>query len=159
MEKSKIKNIDQLRVQIAILKLHKADQENYFNQKITGISKIFNSPINFLKGTLSFLGLRGGKASNINEADWATNLARLAFPFLLNKTILSGSGFFFKGIVSFLSQNTINAKTFNKGVLANWVDKLVDWVDSTTKKRKSRKEEIDYGISPESETYSGKPVH
>jgi hypothetical protein len=158
MINKKIDNLDQLRVQIAILKLHKAEQEIYFNQTGNNISKAFNSPVNFVKAALSFLGLRGGKA-NVQEADWATNLARLAFPFLLNKTLLSGSGFIFKGIVSFLSQNTINAKTFNKGILANWVDKIVDWVDSTNKKRKSKKEEIDYGISPESETYSGKPVH
>jgi hypothetical protein len=160
MAKTKIENIDQLRLEIAILRLHRAEQEIYLSQKVTSFSKALNSPLSFIKGSLSFLGLRENKSKTPQEADWVTNLARIGIPFLLNKTLLSGRGFIFKSIVSLLSQNTINSKIFNKGMLGGWIDKLVDWVDSpSSKKGKNKNEDIDYGISPESETYSGKPIH
>ncbi len=159
MIKDKIENLDQLRVRIAILKLHRAEQEIYLNQTVSKVSKALNSPVNFIKGLISFLGFGGSKKTNDSEnGDWVTNLARIALPFLLNKTLLSGQGFIFKWIVSFISQNTINAKNFNQGILSTWVDKLVNWVASTSKKRKQEKEN-DYGIPPDSETSSGRPVH
>lgn len=159
MIKDKIENLDQLRVRISILQLHKAEQEIYLNQTVNKVSKALNSPLNFLKGLISFLGFGGTKKTNDSEnGDWVTNLARIALPFLLNKTLLSGRGFIFKWIVSFISQNTINAKTFNQGILSNWVDKLVNWLETTSKKKKQEKEN-DYGIPPDSETYSGKPIH
>jgi len=159
MRKDKIENLDHLRVRIAILKLHRAEQEIYLNQTVSKVSRALNSPLSFIKGLISFLGFGGGKkSSDSEESDWVTNLARIALPFILNKTLLSGRGFIFKWIVSFISQNTINAKNFNQGILSNWVDKLVNWVESSSKKRKQQKE-TDYGIPPDSETSSGRPIH
>ena len=160
----KIENIDQLRTEIALLKMKKAEEEVYFNQTFFKINKAFNGPINFIKGALEFVGLKNNKPSNspsTSHADWVTSLGRIALPFLLNKTILRGRGMFLKTAVSLLSQTTINSKNLNKNVLANWIDKATYWINVSinSAKKKSEEKDNDYGIPPESETYSGKPVH
>lgn len=159
MAKTKIQNIDQLRLEIAISRLHRAEQEIYLSQKVRNFSKALSSPLSFIKGIFAFLGLRENKGNIPQEADWVTNFAKIAIPFLLNKTVLKGRGFILKSIISLISQNTITSEIFNKGMLGGWIDKLVDWLDDSSKKSKSKNADIDYGISPESETYSGKPIH
>lgn len=159
---AKIENLDQLRTEIAFLRIKKAEEEIYLNQTFLKVNKAFNSPINFIKGALEFLGLRNNKASgnSSNHTDWVTSLGRIALPFLLNKTILRGRGVFLKTIVSLLSQSTINSKNLNKNVLASWIDKVTYWVNVTnhSRKKKAEDKDDDYGIPPESETYAGKPV-
>lgn len=159
----KIENLDQLRVEIALLKIKKAEQEVYLNQTFSKVNKAFSGPINFIKGALGFVGLKNNKSNNssTNHADWVTSLGRIALPFLLNKTILRGSGMFLKTAISLLSQTTINSKNLNKNVLANWIDKATYWVNVSinSARKKSELKDHDYGIPPESETYSGKPVH
>lgn len=161
MTKIKVHNLDQLQLRIAQLKIEKAEQEIYFNQKWIKTQNMISSPINFIKGILSTIGLRGGNRNNTvhTSADWATNLARVSLPFLLNRTILRGRGFIFKTLVTLISQNTINAKRFNKDKLAGWVDNITEWVEGFSSKKTKRRKEVDYGIPEDSETYSGKPVH
>jgi hypothetical protein len=162
----KIETLDQLRTEIAFLKLKKAEDEIYLNQTFLKVNKAFSGPINFIKGALELLGLKSIKGNNEtnaspNHTDWVTSLGRIALPFLLNKTILRGRGMFLKTAISLLSQTTINSKNFNKNVLASWIDKATYWINVSinSAKKKSVEKENDYGIPPDSETYSGKPVH
>lgn len=162
----KIENIDQLRAEIALLRIKRAEEEIYLNQTFSKVNKAFSGPLNFVKGGLELLGLKNSKSANANSsqtnhADWVTSLGRIALPFLLNKTILRGRGMFLKTAISLLSQTTINSKNLNKNVLASWIDKATYWINVSmnSAKKKSAKVEHDYGIPPESETYSGKPVH
>lgn len=155
MEHTKITNTDQLRVRIAMLKLQRAEQEVYFNQTFTKVSKAFSNPLSFIKSLLSF-GNRKGEIDALN-GDWVTNLAKIALPFLLNNTVLKNSGFIMKSIISFVSLNLINAQNINQNVLLDWFDRLMIWVE---KKRDQRKQQgNDFGIPPDSETSSGKPVY
>lgn len=149
--KGKIENIDQLRAEIRTLKIKCAEDEIYFNQGIQKLKKLINAPSRFINNIFGFLGLSVEEKDN-KHSDWVTSLGRVALPFLLNKTILRGRGIFFRTIVSLLSQKTINAKNFNKDVLTSWIDDLTNWINSSIKKSKKKKE-IDYGIPPESETY------
>lgn len=153
MIKSKIENLEQLRAQIAVLKLKKAEDEIYFNQSYQKIKGVVETPARWFNNALSFLGLNSseGDKSKI-KADWITSAGRIALPFLLNKTILRGSGFFTKAIISLISQKTVNSKNFNKDVLSHWIDNITGWIESTSKDKKKAKN-IDYGIPPESETY------
>lgn len=155
MEHTKITNTDQLRVRIAMLKLQRAEQEVYFNQTFTKVSRAISNPLSFIKSLLSF-GNRKGEI-DAQDGDWVTNLAKIALPFLLNNTVLKNSGFIMKSIISFVSLNLINAQNINQNVLLDWFDKLMIWVD---KKRDQRKQQgNDFGIPPDSETSSGKPVY
>lgn len=149
--KGKIENIDQLRAEIRTLKIKCAEDEIYFNQGFRKFKKIIEAPTKFFNSILSFLGLSSDDEHN-NHSDWVTSLGRITLPFLLNKTLLRGRGIITKAIVSLLSQKTINAKNFNKEVLTGWIDELTNWINSSVKKTKKKKE-IDYGIPPESETY------
>jgi hypothetical protein len=155
MKQPEITNIDQLRVRITMLKLHRAEQEVYFNQSFNKVSKAISDPLGFIKSLLSI----GNRKSEIDaqEGDWVTNLAKIALPYLLNNTILKNSGFIIKSIISFISLNLINAQNINQNVLLDWFDKLMIWID---KKRNQRKQQSnDFGIPPDSETSSGKPVY
>ncbi len=147
-----IQNAQDLKARIAILKLKKAEDEIYFNQSIAAFKEILNSPVVFVKRILTFLGFRDDAKQPSKRADWVTNIGRVAFPYILNSTILRGRGFFLKTLVSLLSQKTINSMSFNKETLSSWVDKATKLISSTTKKKKNKKDH-DYGIPPESETY------
>src|SRR6476659_168156 len=108
--KTKIENIEQLRAEIAILKLKRAEDEIYFNQSYQKAKNIAEMPARWFNNALSFLGLNSDGDKTKVKADWITSLGRIALPFLLNKTILRGRGLLFKGLISLISQKTINAK-------------------------------------------------
>ena len=155
MKNSKITNIDELRVRIAILKLDCAEQEVYFGKKLAKFSQAINHPISFLKSLFSF---SSNKQETNDQGDWVTNLAQIALPYLLNQTILQKSGLIMKSVISFLSLQFINAQNINQNVLATWLDKLMIWVEKTREKKQQNKTN-DFGIPPDSETSAGKPVH
>lgn len=153
----RIENIEDLRSQIKLLKLQKAEHELYFVQKKDSIKKTFSSPLTFFKNMKSFFGL-GADSSNINQtgaqhgSDWTTVLARVVVPFLLNKTVLRGNGLVIKSLLGLISQKAISGETFNKFKFAGWIDNASNWINSTLKKSEKKKK-IDYGIPPDSETY------
>nr|MBC7611876.1 hypothetical protein [Pseudopedobacter sp.] len=148
----KIENLEQLRSEIAILKLKKAEDEIYFNQSFQKVKNVVETPIRWFNNVLSFLGLNSESEEGKIKADWITSVGRVALPFLLNKTVLRGRGFFVRALVSLISQKSISSKNFNKNVLSHWIDNLTEWIESSVKDKKKSKN-IDYGIPPESETY------
>ncbi|MBU2046953.1 MAG: hypothetical protein KJ712_09515, partial [Bacteroidetes bacterium] len=150
--KPKIENLEQLRSEIAILKLKKAEDEIYFNQSFQKVKNVVETPTRWFNNVLSFLGLNSESEKGKVKADWITSVGRIALPFLLNKTVLRGRGFFVRALVALISQKSINSKNFNKNVLSHWVDNLTEWIESSVKDKKKSKN-IDYGIPPESETY------
>jgi hypothetical protein len=83
--------------------------------------------------------------------DWVTSIFRIALPVVMNKFIFPRSGFLLKSLVELLSQNT--AKTVNKDVLTDLINKLSDWIKSSKRKKKQDPELENYGIPPDSETY------
>lgn len=155
---SHIQNIDDLRAEIKLLKLQKAEHELFFSQKRESIKQTFSSPISFFRNFKSLLGLGSSqsgfsKDGNLHQSsDWTTNIARLVIPFFLNRTLLRGNGVLVKSILGLISQKAINGDTFNKVKISGWIDKATHWVNSTIKKPR-KKQSIDYGIPPDSETY------
>ena len=152
-----IQNLLELKTRIAFLELKQLDDELVIKQKFQSIKDTFTSPLKFLKRIGSMIGIThdSNVASNFpssKKADWVTNLGRVFLPLLLNKTLLRNRGIIVKSLVSILSQRTVNSMSFNKNVLANWIDKATDFINSTKKKDRTRKQ-VDYGIPPESETY------
>jgi hypothetical protein len=142
----KIESLDQLRTEIALLKIKISEEEIYLNQTFSKVNKAFSGPLNFIKGALELVGLKNSKSTNssTNHADWVTSLGRIALPFLLNKTILRGSGMFMKTAISLLSQTTINSKNLNKNVLANWIDKATYWINVSMNSAKKKTTEKNY---------------
>jgi len=152
----RIENIEDLRAEIQLLKFRKAEHELYFVQKKESIKKTISSPLVFFKKIKSFLGGKSqtglSNSSTPHDSDWATTLARVVVPFLLNKTLLRGNGLIIKSLLGIISQKAINGETVNKVKVAGWIDKASSWINSTLKKSEKKKK-IDYGIPPDSETY------
>lgn len=147
---TQITNIAELKARIAYLELKKVQDELFFDQKIEGFKNKFKHPFTFIKDAFSSL-MFGTKVNANGGADWATTLGRIFLPLFLNKTLLRNKGTTIKTIVSLFSQKAINSSVFNREVLADWIDKVTDFVKSKTKKEK-RYGIDDYGIPPESET-------
>lgn len=155
---SHIQNIEDLRAEIKLLKLQKAEYELYFSQKRESIKQTFSSPFAFFRNIKSLIG-GGSFSKNLSDngashqSDWFTNMARIVIPFFLNRTILRGRGVLVKSLLGLISQKAITGDTFNKDKIANWIDKATNWINSTIKKPKKKKQPVDYGIPPDSETY------
>ncbi|MBK0383415.1 hypothetical protein I5M32_10625 [Pedobacter sp. SD-b] len=152
----KIQNLKDLKTRIAYLEIKKLEDELFVKQKFQSIKETLTSPFKFLKRIAAMVGIShstDNTTSRSQKADWVTNFGRVFLPLFLNKTLLKNRGVLVKSLVSILSQRTINAMSFNKNVLVNWIDKATDLINSTKKKVKLPKKEIDYGIPPESETY------
>jgi len=147
---AKITNIAELEARITYLKVKKAADEIYFEQKIASIKNKFTHPFSFIKDTISSFAF-GTKTETNGRADWATNLGRIFFPLFLNKTLLKNKGAIVKTLVSLFSQKAINSSVFNRDVLAGWIDNVTSFVKAKTRKEKMYGSD-DYGIPPESET-------
>ncbi|HQS53108.1 MAG TPA: hypothetical protein PLN99_14540, partial [Daejeonella sp.] len=85
------------------------------------------------------------------QQDWVTSIFRIGLPVVMNKFIFPRSGFLLKSVVELLSQNT--AKTVNKDVVSDLINKFSEWIKSTKRKKKQEQGMEDYGIPPDSETY------
>lgn len=152
----RIENLADLRAEIQLLKLQKAEQELFFVQKRESIKKTFSSPLGFFRNIKSVLGLGSHKSllknsGNSHDSDWTTTLARVVIPFLLNKTILRGNGLIIKSLLGLISQRVISGDNINKIKVSGWIDKATGWINSL--KKSDKKKKVDYGIPPDSETY------
>ena len=83
--------------------------------------------------------------------DWVTNVFQIGLPVMLDKFIFPRSGFILKYVVEFLSQNT--AKSINKTVVSDWIEKLFDWVKSTKRNNKQEPRMLNNKIPPHSQNF------
>lgn len=146
-----IKNIADLQMRISDLEFKKTEHEMYLQQKVADIKDQLAAPIKFYQRiTGMFLGKTKALHFDNNQtekADWVNLLARVGVPFLLNKLLFNKAGFLAKTLISLVSQGAITS--VNKNSVAHWVDVITGFVKSKTKK----KEVLDYGIPPDSESY------
>jgi hypothetical protein len=132
-----INTVDDLRAEIARLKVVKHEQE-------AAIKEHFSSPmavINTVFGSKS-------KSGFFKVDDIVSLVSRFVLPFTLNKTIFRNSNFIIKTLVGLVSQQAsgfINEKS---------ISSVWDTVRSfISKKRTAKNKDVDYGIPPLSETY------
>lgn len=90
-------------------------------------------------------------SQNNSSGDWVSSAFRNGLPLLLDKFVFPKSGFIFKHIVQFLSQNA--GKSLNKTVIADLTENLCDWYKSIKPRKKGEPKMVDYGIPTDSETY------
>lgn len=147
-----ISNLAELKARIIHLEIKKVEDEIYFNQKYESIKSKIVHPFKTVKDIVTSLAF-GTMSSGNGRADWATNLGRIFFPLLVNKTLFRSSGVIIKTLVSLFSQKAIDSSVFNKNILSHWIDNVTDFVKTKTKPKKEKRYGIDdYGIPPESET-------
>ena len=153
--KTKIHNIDDLRAEILRLRIQRSGLENDLKTETRRLTAMFRVPA-MLLGKLNDWFSPFGLAKNNgqgkeDEHDWVTSIFRVGLPVMMNKFVFPQSGFLMKSLVEMISQKA--AKTINKDVMSDLIEKFTDWVKSPKQKRRKQTEPDDYGIPPDSETY------
>jgi len=130
-----INNVDDLRAEIARLKIIKAEQG-------VALAERFNSPMTALATLYSAFPNKRSDKNDFFHQDFVSVLSRILLPLTLNKTIFRNSNFIIKTLVSLVSQKA-SGFINEDSVTAIW-NKVRSFFDKKDKKE-------DYGIPPESE--------
>ena len=133
-----INNVDDLRAEIARLRLLK-------NEQGKALGKRFSSPMTALATLYSIFPKSEGSKEGFLHQDIFGIISRILLPFTLNKTIFRNSNFIVKALVGLISQKASHLVTEDK-VVGVW-DKLKSLFS------KKKEKQVDYGIPPDSEAY------
>lgn len=145
MEKT-FNNLADLRLEIALLRTRRYEQENAIKEKFNGPGATLTTVFSLFKGDSkkSFLG-------DLLNQDIVSNISRVLLPTLLNTLVFKKSGLITKAIVTFLSQKA--AKNVNTNVVTDIFDKVKTLFSKKDKTAEASEMNKDYGIPPDSETY------
>ena len=153
-KESKIKNLDDLRLEIVRLKVLASEQEHYLNDQYKLFNEKVEAPIRFFKSAVSWLpGVDVAKnlfAKGNKEEDWVTKAFRIGLPVVLNRFFLRKAGFIKRALLTLVSQQAVGA--LNKDSVSSLITKVADFIRPAKKGRKGTKH-VDYGIPPDSEAY------
>ena len=130
-----INNINDLRAEIARLKVLREQQEVEIKARFKGPSAIFHTFMSLFPRSAD------GKSSFFNQ-DFFGLLSRILLPLTLNKTIFRNSNFLIKGLVGFISQKA--SHYISEDSLTGLWDKVKSIFEKKNK-------DTDYGIPPLSE--------
>ncbi|GGG78076.1 hypothetical protein GCM10007415_07600 [Parapedobacter pyrenivorans] len=153
-KESKIKSLDDLRLEIAHLKTLARAQEDYLNDQYQLFNEKIAAPVRFVKSLASWVPgvdlAKGLFTKGNKDEDWLSKALRIGLPVILNRFFLRKAGFIKRALVTLLSQQAAGA--LNKDTVTNLIGKVADFVRPSAKRRKKPKHP-DYGIPPDSETY------
>lgn len=153
-KESKIKDLADLKLEIARLKLLAAEQESYLNDQYLLFNEKIEAPVRFIKSAISWVpgvDLAKGVFTKTKEGeDWVSRLLRIGFPVVLNRFFLRKAGFIKRALVTLLSQQA--ASILNKDTITDLIEKITRFIRPEKRKR-GRTKQRDYGIPPDSETY------
>ncbi len=142
-----IRNINDLKVEIARLKEVKDEQEFILKQRFGSPSAIFASIYSLFSGSH---GSDGGSKSSIFDQDFVALLSRILLPFTLNKTLFKNSGFIVKTLVGLVSQKA--SRFINEDSVTGIWDKAKSIFSNLTGKKSDETPEHK-GVPAFSETY------
>ncbi|MND57323.1 hypothetical protein D3C87_599840 [compost metagenome] len=164
-KQTKIRNLQELKTEIARLKELKNEQEAYlktqftlFNNKIEAPIRFFNSLKNNIPG-VNIIQQLFAKSSN-PDSDWLTKTLRIGVPFVMNRLFLKNSGMLKKALMLLLSERAVGQ--INQDKISGLIGKLSNFIRPKKKKKKASqiegddtiKDEVnEYGIPSYSETY------
>ena len=153
-KESKIKNLADLRLEIARLKALSNEQERYLGDQYQLFSEKVAAPVRFVKSLATWVPgvnfTKGLFEKGKKDEDWLSKALRIGLPVVLNRFFLRKAGFIKRALVTLLSQQAASA--INKDTVASLISKVADFVRPPASRRK-RARRKDYGIPPDSETY------
>lgn len=164
----KIKNLAELKAEIARVELLKIEQERYLVDQYTLLKHKIEAPRRFFGAITSAIPGGNvvknvvsavGKASRSEGGDWLTRVLQIGTPFVLNSTVLRNAGWLKKALVMLASETAIGQ--VNQDKVSGFVSKLSNFIRPGRRKKKQKKdipaviedESPDFGLPPNSETY------
>lgn len=152
-KESKIKNLGDLRLEIARLKALSLEQERYLGDQYELFSEKVAAPVRFVKSLATWVPgvnfTKGLFEKGRKDEDWLSRTLRIGLPVVLNRFFLRKAGFIKRALVTLLSQQAAGA--LNKDTVAGLISKAAEFIRPPAKRRKRARNE-DYGIPPDSET-------
>jgi len=152
--RTRIQNSEDLRMEILRLRTVRSEIEGDLKAETDRISNRFRVPLMLFSKVNDWVTPMFKPSKNepgsLNQ-DWVTSIFKIGLPVMMNKFIFPRSGFLLKSVVELLSQNT--AKTVNKDVLTDLINKFSEWIKSDKRRKKQEPAIDDYGIPPDSESY------
>lgn len=150
-EKAKIRNVKDLKAEMARLTVRKAEQEAYLsdqyrllNRKISEPIRFFNNIISYVPGTGMLKGVVSGLRQTVSgqnkDADWLTKALSLAAPFVLNSTLLKKSGWLKKALVLIASEKAVGQ--INQNSVSGLINKVTAFVKPKRSKKKKKAEAL-----------------
>lgn len=147
----KIQNIDDLREEVVRLEVVRTEIETELKNEAQKITSKIQIPLMLLRKLNNFFAGSKDKSGKKEGEDWVTSIFRIGLPLMLNRFLFPKSGFIVKSIIELISQTT--AKTVNRDLMIELIEKITQWIKSTGTTNKKETEMVDYGIPPDSETY------
>lgn len=151
---AKINNLNDLKLEVARLKLLAKEQESYLSdqydllgQKIAFPVRVVNSLTSNIPGLSALQGLF---TINRKNEGIGAKFFRIALPFVVNRFFFRKAGFIKKGLFTLLSKQVAGLLTAGK--LPGIINSLASFIKPGKKDGRKKRPE-DYGIPPESETY------
>lgn len=164
-KQTKIRNLQELKMEIARLKALKNEQEAYLKTQFTLLNNKIEAPVRFfnsLKNNIPGVNMiqQLFAKSNNPDSDWLTKTLRIGVPFVMNKLFLKNSGMLKKALMLLLSERAVGQ--INQDKISGLIGKLSNFIRPKKKKKKASqiegddtiKDEVnEYGIPSYSETY------
>lgn len=149
--KSKIKNLDELKGEIARLTALKHEQETYLSNqytllkdKIEAPARIANNVVSSIPGVGLLKGLVSAtKSMNTGaakESDWMTQALRIGLPLVLNRTFLRNSSWAKKALVLLASETA--AQQMTQENVSGVLSKLAGFIRPKKSKKKEKKVDL-----------------
>jgi len=136
--RTKILNSDDLRMEILRLRIVRSEIEGELKFETDRIANRFRVPLMLFSKVNNWVSPMFKSSTNEPgslDQDWVTSIFKVGLPVVMNKFIFPRSGFLLKSMVELLSQNT--AKTINKDVVTDLINKFSEWIKSTKRKKKT----------------------
>lgn len=158
----KIKNIDELRLEIARLKIQAGTQEEYLSDQYNALKQTVEKPLNFISNLISwipgadFAKELASSGAKKNGGDWVSRIFSAGSVAILNRLFLRRTGFIKRILFSAFAQQA--GSLMNQERAGSLIKLLADYIRGDKKGKKNRTVvgEIpspDFGIPPDSETY------
>ena len=147
--KSKIENITDLRLELARLEFQANQKEAMLAYHAKSIMNKFHTPMKIIDKLQSWFG-GGSSIEHKEKPDWVSNAFQFVLPLALDKIFFQKSSFIVKTLAAIATKNA--ATLISKDTVAHFVNNISDWV-KRTKVNREEKNNLDFGIPPDSETY------
>lgn len=147
--KTKIENIEDLHLEIVRLEFQCTQQEAVLAHHTKSIIHKFRSPIILLDKLYSWFGGGGGEKTK-EEHDWVSSALHAILPLAFDKLFFRKSSFVVKALAALIAQNTATFVT--KDTIVEVISHVTEWIKSM-KAKQAGKNNYDFGIPPDSETY------